>query len=660
MNTPHSNPAHERTSLLVKDKASESTGWRVMKPVALTLLALSAVVVTATSTGAFYIVPLGEEPATSGVLSSSSSSVAPSPRIALGSDDAASLGGSQCSVDGASTAMPLHCVEPQTTIESCDWQTDCGVVPNPDCGDPVAVTGESSVEVSYASDITACATACTGGAAGYESCAAATQSCSNVCSGQICTKYCSTWKWWGCKNWANSCYTPCNNVCNWVAGACHWVAEVPQVCVDSSWEVTCRKHATVYSGKCLTCMYGYELNDDGTCDLKEGSEGVAGLKIEQYGETYFNSVTLAPMTPSPWDIGHSALDDATAGIEQTKNTIAVIGDGTDMVLDSVVDAAGEVADFSAAALAGVEDAADIVKAFFGEDSCDLDAEMLQNTLSDMITHFPDGALNVAKQWQDVWKAAATGNESPDNKFSNAMVEMDDALCASTWLALDASSVMVTALSHVIFNFAESCPAIMGDSAYVATISLTASAEFTLEAGGVDRTLSAGGDLGIGIARDGTKFCYVSGCYGSGYSASVVDIGLDTIFDAGFEFTISVFNDIASVPGSSVGHTFNAGIDIYTDTSGTTKGGGGAMSVITMTGADDSIFTEDERTKYVIGLSAPIGFGSSLMPSIPQAEVGYTRDYCLTPICVTTDGVDCGDVIIGEDIGAGNVKDDGVY
>ena len=80
----------------------------------------------------------------------------------------------------------------------------------------------------------------------------------------------------------------------------------------------------------------------------------------------------------------------------------------------------------------------------------------------------------------------------------------------------------------------------------------------------------------------------------------------------------------------------------------------------MTGADDSIFTEDERTKYVIGLSAPIGFGSSLMPSIPQAEVGYTRDYCLTPICVTTDGVDCGDVIIGEDIGAGNVKDDGVY
>ena len=85
-----------------------------------------------------------------------------------------------------------------------------------------------------------------------------------------------------------------------------------------------------------------------------------------------------------------------------------------------------------------------------------------------------------------------------------------------------------------------------------------------------------------------------------------------------------------------------------------------MSVITTTGNDDSIFTEDQNSKYVIGLSAPIGFGSSLMPSIPQATVGYTRGYCQTPICVTTDGVDCGDVTIGEDIGAGNVKDDGVY
>ena len=283
----------------------------------------------------------------------------------------------------------------------------------------------------------------------------------------------------------------------------------------------------------------------------------------------------------------------------TKKAMTATGDFASDVGEELAKQAKEIGE-------NIEDIANKIANFFGENGCNISPSDMKDTVNMAFSASPDNIVAMKSMYQDV-KNLRDGSQA-----------VKGTACTAVWTAVEAANPIASLLVAGITKLVNKCEILkkIGNPAISLGIGLEAGAS-----AGLTRTVES--ELGIAIDLQGNKMCYFGGCVASGIELPPTP---DAGADAGLVF--SIWSHPSNIPGSS--QTLGLSLSFNLPLGATGVG---------VEGGVEYIFPVGDITKFY-GVSISGEAKVNAPPGDFPAKIGIFSADCNTPVCVKTDGSGC--------------------
>ena len=359
----------------------------------------------------------------------------------------------------------------------------------------------------------------------------------------------------------------------------------------------CRKYRVVgTSNTCSKCMVGFALSSDKkSCkkyNMGTAMQAIAVQTSHQLSTQVVSGVSSAAI--DAWQ--HTGIENAYSAAEGWSE-----------------DAVETMREASLEAVAEIENVIELIQQLLGQLECLeglADLKKFANALRGQGT----GMFDLV---EDVLKGQESGESR--TKYFN---EMSGVACNMVWaMVFPQATVVVEIIKAFGERLKTSCPALKGGDLPAFTFGVVLGGDLT---GGVQK-VEAATEIGVGADLDGTRFCYVAACVGSGYSIPPKTGAEGSV---GASIAVSGYKDIGTVAGTAGYFALDLGVDLPIVPAGIDIG----VSYIHATSKPDQI--------YGISFSGQVSSASSDVNPAPWPSAGVTQGTCHTGICIRTDGEPC--------------------
>jgi hypothetical protein len=359
----------------------------------------------------------------------------------------------------------------------------------------------------------------------------------------------------------------------------------------------CRKYRVVgTSDKCAKCMVGFELSSDKkSCKKYNMGTAAKAIAVETSHQLSTQAVSgVSSAAIEAWQ--HSGIENAYSATEGWSE-----------------DAVETMREASLEAVAEMENVIELIQQLLSQLECLeglADLKRFANALRAQGT----GMFDLV---EDVLKGQESGESR--TKYFN---EMSGVACNMVWaMVFPQATVVVEIIKAFGERLKTSCPALKGGDLPAFTFGVVLGGDLT---GGAAK-VEAATEIGVGADLDGTRFCYVAACVGSGYSIPPKTGAEGSV---GASIAVSGYKDIGTVPGTAGYFALDLGADLPIIPVGIDVG----VSYIHAAGSPDQI--------YGISFTGQVSSASSDVNPAPWPSAGVTQGTCHTGICVRTDGEPC--------------------
>jgi len=274
--------------------------------------------------------------------------------------------------------------------------------------------------------------------------------------------------------------------------------------------------------------------------------------------------------------------------------------------------------------------------FLAKFACDITPKDIANLfdvfgVSDMRGLF----TKESKEFDELRGLDLQGESAKDATEVKAVGAIGGAVCGTVFAALTLAGSPITIIANVLKLIQGKCKW-FGDPKKNMAITIG-----TTGGVGADAAMGAaiggglGLEVGVGVALDGTKFCYLGGC-----GTTTVGVGPKggVSASASVGVAVSFFNDIAAIPGSCRSYGFGLDLEV---TAGIGAGAGFGLDFFTdvlFVGKKDSglswdMFKNTFGGSVSLSVSVSAGAGGGIAGGVSFGE-------CYAPLCVRTDGLGC--------------------
>lgn len=359
----------------------------------------------------------------------------------------------------------------------------------------------------------------------------------------------------------------------------------------------CRKYRVVgTSDTCAKCMVGFKLSSDKkSCKKYNMGTAVQAIAVETSHQLSTQAVSgVSSAAIEAWQ--HTGIENAYSATEGWSE------DAVETMREAALEAVAEM-----------ENVIELIQQLLGQLECLeglADLKKFANALRAQGT----GMFDLV---EDVLKGQESGESR--TKYFN---EMSGVACNMVWaMVFPQATVVVEIIKAFGKRLKASCPALKGGDLPAFTFGVVLGGDLT---GGANKVECAT-EIGVGADLDGTRFCYVAACVGSGYS---IPPKLGAEGSVGASIAVSGYKDIGTVPGTAGYFALDLGADLPIVPVGIDVG----VSYIHAAGSPDQI--------YGISFTGQVSSSSSDVNPAPWPSAGVTQGTCHTGICVRTDGEPC--------------------
>ena len=359
----------------------------------------------------------------------------------------------------------------------------------------------------------------------------------------------------------------------------------------------CKKYRVVgTSDRCAKCMVGFELSSDKkSCKKYNMGRAVQAIAVEPSHQLSTQAVSgVSSAAIKAWQ--HTGIENAYSATEGWSE-----------------DAVETMREASLEAVAEMENVIELIQQLLGQLECLeglADLKKFANALRAQGT----GMFDLV---EDVLKGQESGESR--TKYFN---EMSGVACNMVWATVfPQATVVVEIIKAFGKRLKTSCPALKGADLPAFTFGVVFGGDLT---GGVAK-VEVATEIGVGADLDGTRFCYVAACAGSGFSIPP-KTGVDG--SVGASIAVSGYKDIGTVTGTAGYFAVDLGADLPIIPVGIDIG----VSYIHAAGKPDEIAG--------ISRTGQVSSSASDVNPAPWPSGGVTQGICHTGICVRTDGEPC--------------------